>query len=100
MKASVSGRVRNTSLPRANALLPVFEAVMNSFQAIEESEQTAGHTITIFAEREGDLEDGKPGAIHSFSVTDSGIGFTDDNFDSFNTVVSPYTARKRFAAGL
>src|SRR5258708_36002966 len=34
MKASIAGRVSHTNLPKAKALLPVFEAVVNAFQAI------------------------------------------------------------------
>ena len=52
MKASVSGRVRNTSLPRTRPLLPVFEAVINAFQAIEEGGAPNGHVIRIHAARE------------------------------------------------
>lgn len=91
MKASIVGRIRNTNLPKAKALLPLFESVMNAFQAIEEA-GGKGHYIRITAERRGSLDDSKPGPIESFTVTDSGIGFTDANFDSFVTVDSPYKA--------
>src|SRR5437868_3416360 len=91
MKASIAGRVRNTSLPKSKALLPLFEAVMNSFQAIEDS-GGSGHTIDITAERERTLEEDKPGFITGFVVTDTGVGFTDANYDSFDTVDSPYKA--------
>ena len=37
MKASIAGRIRNTNLPKTKALLPLFEAVINAFQAIEEA---------------------------------------------------------------
>jgi hypothetical protein len=92
MKASIAGRIRNTNLPKAKALLPVFEAVMNAFQAIEEA-GGKGHAIHIVAERQGSLDDGKPGPVEAFTVVDSGIGFTDANFDRFETVDSPYKAQ-------
>lgn len=91
MKASISGRIRNTHLPKTKALLPIFEAVMNAFQAIEEA-GGKDHYIRIAAERRGNLDDGKPGPIEAFTIVDSGIGFTDENFDSFETVDSPYKA--------
>ena len=91
MKASIAGRIRNTNLPKAKTLLPLFEAVMNAFQAIEEA-GGKGHVIRIIAERQGSLDEGKPGPIEAFTVIDSGIGFTDANFDSFETVDSPYKA--------
>jgi hypothetical protein len=93
MKASVAGRVRNTYLPKAKALLPLFEAVMNSFQAIEEA-GGANHHIRIIAERSADLEGEKAGAIAAFSIIDTGVGFNDENFDSFETVDSPYKAKR------
>lgn len=93
MKASIAGRIRNTNLPKAKALLPLFEAVMNAFQAIEEA-GGKGHVIRIIAERQGSLDEGKQGPIEAFTVIDSGIGFTDANFDSFETVDSPYKATR------
>ena len=91
MKASIAGRIRNTNLPKSKALLPLFEAVMNAFQAIEEA-GGEGHIIRIIAERQGNLDESKPGPIEAFSVIDTGVGFTDANFDSFETVDSPYKA--------
>src|ERR1700736_204530 len=93
MKASIAGRIRNTHLPKVKALLPLFEAVMNSFQAIEEA-GGPGHYVRIIAERQGNLDDEKPGPVEAFSVVDSGVGFTDRNFDSFETVDSPYKASR------
>ena len=37
MKASVEGRVRHTNLPKTKPLLPLFEATVNAFQAIDEA---------------------------------------------------------------
>lgn len=33
---SLKGRVRNTSLPKSHALLPLLEAVVNAIQAVDE----------------------------------------------------------------
>ncbi len=100
MKASVAGRIRNTTLPANKALLPVFEAIMNSFQAIEERtnsvpEKRAPQKIEITLQRQGSLSDeGKPGIVECFIVKDTGIGFTDENYESFNTVDSTYKVSK------
>jgi len=37
MKVDLVGKIKNTQLPRSKALLPMLEAVVNSFQAIEEA---------------------------------------------------------------
>ncbi|MGC2221071.1 MAG: hypothetical protein WA624_01190 [Methylocella sp.] len=50
------------------------------------------HSIRIVAERHGNLDDDKPGPIEAFTITDTGIGFTAANFESFNTVDSLYKA--------
>ncbi|MDC4228163.1 MAG: ATP-binding protein (plasmid) [Candidatus Manganitrophus sp.] len=88
MKASVSGRVRHTNLPKTKTMLPVFEAVMNAFQAVEER-GGIGHRITIHAERQLTLDSDKSAPIESFIITDTGIGFTDENYAS---QPAPYTA--------
>ena len=56
------GRIRNTHLPKSKALLPIFEAVINTFQAIE---RRVAKVITSGSqtERRGNLDDGKPGPI-------------------------------------
>ncbi|MBX9947024.1 MAG: ATP-binding protein [Reyranella sp.] len=93
MKGSIVGRVRNTTLPRAKALLPLFEAVMNAFQAIEEG-GGGTHSIRIRVERQGDLANEKTGDIEAFTVTDTGCGFTDANYSSFDTIDSSYKAHR------
>lgn len=42
MKVDIAGKVRNTVLPRSKPLLPVFEAVVNSLQALEELPSISG----------------------------------------------------------
>lgn len=88
MKVNLVGRVRNTRLPPSRPLLPLFEAVINSLQAIELGETQNGH-IEIRVEREAELEidggDGPHTAIKGFVITDNGPGFDEENFGSFET---------------
>ncbi|HUZ97638.1 MAG TPA: hypothetical protein VMU57_22265, partial [Edaphobacter sp.] len=96
MKVDIAGKVRNTVLPRSKPLLPVFEAVVNSLQALEElpSISEIPH-IDIFAVREPTLHDVEgTGAIHTFVVTDNGVGFNARNIDSFFTSDTRYKAGK------
>lgn len=88
---NLRGQIRQTPLPRWKALLPLFEAVMNSVQAIQESRAERRHKITIVIERDdrGIFKEDVP-PITGFSISDTGVGFDDDNFFSFNTAFSEY----------
>ena len=96
MRVDVAGKLHNTGLPRSKPLLPVFEAVVNSLQAIEElTSITESPHIDILAIREETLNEIKgAGAIHTFVVTDNGVGFTTRNTESFFTSDTRYKAGK------
>lgn len=68
---------------------PLVETVVNGIQAIEEN-KTSGQ-IDIVVERHGqdDLSGGMPPVIN-FLIKDNGIGFTDKNRNSFDTLYSDY----------
>ena len=93
MKIDLRGRVKNTKLMPGNGLLPVFEAVINSIHAIEESRPANGK-ITVMIERsraQGVLQADGPVTsepIDNFLVADNGAGFTERNFASFDTADS------------
>ena len=81
-----AGRIRNLSLAPSpkNALLPLFEAVMNSIHAIEDrfgKDQIAKGHVDIDVIRTND-------EIVGFRVRDNGIGFTPGNIDSFQRMDS------------
>jgi hypothetical protein len=106
MPTNLGGRLRNTSLPLTSALLPLFEAVVNSIHAIEEAGTSTDDgriSITIIrkAKQESlDLDDAKkrgPDAredIVGFRVDDNGIGFNDENMESFRTLDSEHKVQK------
>lgn len=87
LKTNLEGKVRNLPHFKGNALLPVFEAVVNSIQAIEERGDVSGGTITIRIQREAQqmLGEVDEGLITEFHISDNGIGFTPVNFESFET---------------
>lgn len=95
-KVSLSNQVRQTPLPAKQSLLPLFEAVMNSIQAIGDRRQIAPDhqgNIQIEVERQSVLLDGHQAGlapIDSITITDDGVGLDDDNWDSFNTAFSPH----------
>ncbi|OZG49832.1 ATP-binding protein [Bombiscardovia coagulans] len=103
MTTSLKGRLTNTSLPKTHALLPLFEAVVNSIQAIDErfpTDQDHGE-IDIYINRpeqgalfKNDASDVSGLPITGFVIRDNGIGFTPENQLSFETLDSDYKVSK------
>lgn len=103
MNTFLAGRLRNTPLPRNYGLLPLFEAVVNSIQAVAAT-GLAGSTGNIVVEviraPQQALELDGPGrrgappqeAILGFRVRDDGCGFDDANLHSFETLDSDFKA--------
>lgn len=103
---NLHGRLRNTDLPASCGMLPLYEAVANSIHAIEDAEvpTASGHiTVQILRDGQNSIEfDQGPkrrgpeakGDITGFRITDNGIGFTDENMDSFLTLDSEYKASR------
>lgn len=96
----LKGRVNRLALAERNMLLPVFEAIVNSIHAIEDTNLPKGQ-IEIIVERSpqsslnlnGD-ESKVLADIIGFTILDNGIGFTDDNYESFKREYSTYKASR------
>jgi hypothetical protein len=88
MLVDLSGRIRNTNLPDSKALLPLFEAVVNSIHAVEDAKINNGF-IKILIQRghfqAGLIGEGGFAPIEGFIVVDNGIGFDEKNYKSFCT---------------
>jgi len=95
METDVKGIINVKKLAYNNTLLPLFEAIVNSIQAIEEDSATKPGIIEIDIVRstQKDIEfegqDNLPEII-DFIVKDNGIGFNDENYESFNYAHSTY----------
>lgn len=91
IKIDLANQVRQTILPKWKPLLPLFEAIMNSFQAIKDASlpPNSPGQVTIEIEREHSLVNDENAQIIGIIVRDNGIGLDDHNFDSFNTAFSP-----------
>ena len=85
--------VDNKKLPKTAPLLPLFEAIINSIQSINEAKITNGkidinvirtESLLVTSEWETNIE--------SFEIIDNGIGFNDANFDSFDVYGSDHKA--------
>lgn len=107
IQTNLAGRIRNTTLPRSKALLPLFEAIVNSIHSIEEANLPPDKGIIEMeilrepyqgplrfengaASRNSDSQ----GEISGFKITDNGIGFTDENMRSFETLDSEHKVKK------
>lgn len=90
LKTNLRGQIRQTILPKWRPLLPLFEAVMNSVQAVQERVPGAGRIVIEIERYRGLLELDETAPVHAFTIRDNGAGFNDANFDSFNTAFSEY----------
>jgi hypothetical protein len=87
MEIDLLGRIKNVQLPFSKVLYPLYEAIINSIDAIDEKDEKDG-IIAVKIERDDSQteleitdEDLRP--IKSITVIDNGIGFTDRNYKSF-----------------
>ncbi len=104
LETNLQGRLRNTKLPQSKGLFPLFEAIINSIHGLEAGGISAdeGH-IRVMIEREGTpLFDETPDAsvpnssepLAGFKVIDNGIGFNEENFQSFIALDTQYKIDK------
>ncbi len=96
MRLNLEGRVKN--IPERvisnEPYMPVYEAIINSIHAIEESERKDGE-IRIRIIRDQTLVDRSniETPIRSFEIIDNGIGFNEANYESFKTSDTTYKLR-------
>ncbi len=97
MYTDVLGRVRNINLRPSKPLLPLFETVANSFDAIESAGETQGR-IEIVVNRDSasllSKEDRTAPDITGFEIKDNGVGFTDENLNFFQTSDTTFKAKR------
>jgi hypothetical protein len=93
VRTSIAGKIDNTAMPLSRPLAPLYEAIHNALQAIEEAGRK-DHSITIDIERLPDmLREGEARPMN-FTITDTGIGFDEDNAKSFFTAESRHKAHR------
>ncbi len=92
LRVNIANQVRQTTVLAWRPLLPLFEAVMNSFHAIKEAKLPSNipGRITIEIVRNSRQLDLDVPPVSGFRVVDNGIGLDAGNFDSFNTSFSPH----------
>ena len=101
-KTDIKGQIQNTELPRSNGIWALYEAIVNSIQALEalEDASVTKGIIEIHAKRGNVDENGTSSRqldlngqkalmpYETFEITDNGCGFNGINYDSFLTAHS------------
>lgn len=88
IQTELAGKINNLPSFKSEALLPVFEAVVNSIQAIEDRGSGRGK-IVVYIRRDCqknipvEMDREKP--ITSYEIEDNGIGFDQINYNAFRT---------------
>ena len=103
LKTDLEGKINNLPHFKGEALLPVFEAIVNSIHAIEDRKPLTRGEITVriirekglqstFEEKNDDKKEERK--IVNFEIEDNGVGFDDKNYESFCTAESTYKMHK------
>ncbi len=90
MKFNFKNRVRNFKFSTSDVFVPLYEAIINSMQAIDEKGNYDEAKIDIKISRDSYRIAGFTSGIFSIEITDNGIGFVEHNYDSFCTSDSDY----------
>jgi hypothetical protein len=98
MKIDIMGRINKINIKKNEYLLPLFEAIVNSFQSLEESTND-NKWIKIILERNNDQyslekKEYNEYPFCNYIIEDNGVGFNEKNFDSFLTSDSTYKLSK------
>lgn len=90
MKFNFKNRVRNFKFSVNDVFVPLYEAIINSIQAIDEKQNFENSYIDIRIERDSYRIADFTAGIFSIEITDNGIGFLEHNYESFCTSDSDY----------
>lgn len=88
MQVDIVGRIRNLQLPVTQPLIPLFECLVNSIEAIEDAGVHNGR-IDVYFDRDvrqanlNGAEEGVLAPIRDVTVVDNGAGFNDLNVKAF-----------------
>lgn len=90
MKFNFKNRVRNFKFSVNDVFVPLYEAIVNSMQAIDEAQNFDNSFINIKIERDSYRIADYTSGIFSIEIIDNGIGFVEHNYESFCTSDSDY----------
>jgi hypothetical protein len=88
MLVDIVGRINNLQLPRTQPYIPLFECLVNSIEAMEHLAASSERRIDVNIEHDirqqglKGIEDAAS-SIQNISISDTGVGFDDTNFQAF-----------------
>ena len=95
--------LKNHQLQKSQLLQPVFEAVQNALQSVEDCDNTDG-LVEIFIHRSLDQQTldfpdagervGTAPEFESMEIVDSGLGFNDENWTAYETISTSHRQRE------
>lgn len=90
MSEKISANIEGVidSLNIRDFMFPLYELVVNSIQAIDEKGKEANDYIKIEIERDAGSAETLTSSVKRIKITDSGIGFTKENYESFKEAYS------------
>ncbi len=99
LRIDIEGTLNNLSLSEKKGLLPLYEAIINSIQAISDSINKDKGFVNIQVIRDNDIQkqlddSDSLGKISGFIIQDNGIGFDSSNYNSFKTAYSTFKKTK------
>lgn len=99
MELNIKRKVDELTLKPSEFLLPLFEVIANSIDAIHEANMNGNGMIEIYIKRNTEIEpivkdDESFYPIQSFEIIDNGVGFNESNFKSFNIAYSEHKLKK------
>ena len=93
-RLNIKGVIRNIG-SKTKVYTPVVETVVNAIQAIREKGEENGRIrILVVRSQQDELDDKNLPCIQSFIIKDNGIGFNDDNLQSFDTIYSEHKLKE------
>lgn len=85
MKINIKQRIKNLNMGINDVWFPLYEAVVNSYQSIQDRGNTNTGNITIKISRKPTVLMDEIGDVDTIEIIDNGIGFDDKNYDAFLT---------------
>lgn len=97
MELKIKNLIDSIDLNKSEAMLPIYESIVNSIISLNKTD-SIDKSVEVFIERENmvdepDLFCKQLPPIKTVTIVDNGVGFTSENYDSFNSPFSQYNKK-------